>query len=558
MKKFKLEELDLTDIKENPEPDLTTDIQNTTEENESNSQKENQTDDSKINEIENDNSLNSNTEKNENDSINKTIKPKKLFQNKIAYIILALTVGLSTFSTLAISYFLKDNLNASPTQSSIINSILNIPSIIQPFFGLLSDFFPLCGYRRKYYIIICGIIQTFCWLIMKYSSFSLSFATFLLFLSNCCVSFCIILTDSIVIQLSNYSKKKINKYGAYIIVKNIGMFISAFLRGIVIQYFKINTIFIFAAILSSFNIIGGIIYVEIFEEEKKNSNEIYKKVKVKDNYDSLPQNDNNIIGNNNENINIKNTTNIDNDIENIDNNKVSFYNLLIFIYQKKVLIPLFYLLFLASTPSFFDSAFYYLDSQKYTKKDFGQMTLIIMFLIVIISFSYKNYFKNLDTKKVITLSIILSFIGSTTYYLCVKNNYLKRPFIFGGIAIYVSLKQLGIMPLMGLAFVILPKNYEGSVYSIFSSSANLGKALSILFGSFMNLFFNITQYNFKNFTDMIWYHNLLVLIPLIPLCFIDNKFLSHEKQEKVIEIKVDLGERKKLKKNISDNYKNIN
>jgi hypothetical protein len=34
--------------------------------------------------------------------------------------------------------------------------------------------------------------------------------------------------------------------------------------------------------------------------------------------------------------------------------------------------------------------------------------------------------------------------------------------------------------------------------------------------------------------------------------------LSHEKQEKVIEIKVDLGERKKLKKNISDNYKNIN
>ena len=555
MKKFKLEELDLTDIKENPEPDLTTDIQNTTEENESNSQqKENKIDDLNLNEIENENSINSNKEKNENE--NKKIKSKNLFQNKIAYIILALTVGLSTFSTLAISYFLKDNLNASPTQSSIINSILNIPSIIQPFFGLLSDFFPLCGYRRKYYIIICGIIQTFCWLIMKYSSFSLSFATFLLFLSNCCVSFCIILTDSIVIQLSNYSKKKINKYGAYIIVKNIGMFISAFLRGIVIQYFKINTIFIFAAILSSFNIIGGIIYIEIFDEDKK-SNEIYKKVKVKNNYDSLPQNENNTIGNN-ENINIKNTNNNDNDIENIDNNKVSFYNLLIFIFQKKVLIPLFYLLFLASTPSFFDSAFYYLDSQNYTKKDFGQMTLIIMFLIVIISFSYKKYFKNLKTKKLITLSIILSFLGSTTCYLCIKNNYLKRTFIFGGIGIYVSLKQLGIMPLMGLAFVISPKNYEGSVYSIFSSSANLGKALSILFGSFMNLFFNITQYNFKNFTNMIWYHNLLVLIPLIPLCFIDNKFLSHEKQEKVIEIKVDLGERKKLKKNISDNYKNIN
>ena len=59
MKKFKLEELDLTDIKENPEPDLTTDIQNTTEENESNSQqKENQIDDLNLNEIENENSIN--------------------------------------------------------------------------------------------------------------------------------------------------------------------------------------------------------------------------------------------------------------------------------------------------------------------------------------------------------------------------------------------------------------------------------------------------------------------------------------------------------------------
>ena len=177
---------------------------------------------------------------------------ENIFRNKISYIILSLTVGLSTFSNLAISYFLKDNLKASPTQSSIINSILNIPSIIQPLFGLLSDFFPIYGSRRKYYIIISGFISSFSWLIMKYSSFSLIFATFLLFITNSCVSFSMILTDSIVIQLSNFSKQKINKYGSYVIVKNIGMFLSAFLRGIVIQYFHINTIFLFAALLSSF------------------------------------------------------------------------------------------------------------------------------------------------------------------------------------------------------------------------------------------------------------------------------------------------------------------
>ena len=554
MKKFKLQEIDLSDIKENPEPDLSTEPQNL-EETEEKINDEKKIQKININEIENENNLNLEKNMKEKKNIKKQNK-ENIFRNKIAYIILSLTVGLSTFSNLAISYFLKDNLKASPTQSSIINSILNIPSIIQPLFGLLSDFFPICGSRRKYYIIISGFISSFSWLIMKYSSFSLIFATFLLFITNSCVSFSMILTDSIVIQLSNFSKQKINKYGSYVIVKNIGMFLSAFLRGIVIQYFHINTIFLFAALLSSFFIIGGFIYFENINEDDTIFN---TKFKNKSQYDSLPQNENNSLNNNNENSNIKNIENeMEKNNDNENNKTVSFNNLMKFVIQKKVLIPLFYLLFFASTPSFFESTFYYLDSKNFSKKDFAEVTLTITFLIVIISLIYKKYLKNIEPKKVILISIFFSFLGSSICYYCVKKDYLNKILIFLGIGTYVSLKQLGLMPLMGIAFLISPKNYEGSVYSIFSSSANLGKSLSILFGSFMNLFFGITQHNFENYTKMVWYHNFLVLLPLFPLCFINKKFLSHEKIDKVIEIKIDSGERKKLNKNNLDNYNNVN
>src|SRR5258708_28137803 len=48
----------------------------------------------------------------------------------------------------------------TPVQSPAYLAILNFPWIIKPVFGLVSDFIPLFGYRRKSYLIlssICGV-----------------------------------------------------------------------------------------------------------------------------------------------------------------------------------------------------------------------------------------------------------------------------------------------------------------------------------------------------------------------------------------------------------------
>ena len=48
----------------------------------------------------------------------------------------------------------------TPVQVTAYLAILNFPWIIKPVFGLVSDFVPLFGYRRKSYLIlssICGV-----------------------------------------------------------------------------------------------------------------------------------------------------------------------------------------------------------------------------------------------------------------------------------------------------------------------------------------------------------------------------------------------------------------
>ena len=55
-----------------------------------------------------------------------------------------------------LNFFLKD-LGWTPVQVTAYLAVLNFPWIIKPVFGLVSDFLPLFGYRRKSYLIIASV-----------------------------------------------------------------------------------------------------------------------------------------------------------------------------------------------------------------------------------------------------------------------------------------------------------------------------------------------------------------------------------------------------------------
>lgn len=62
-------------------------------------------------------------------------------------------IGLSKVS---IQYYMKDEQKLQPSEAQIYFGLIQIPWIIKPLWGLLTDVVPIIGYRRRPYFIFAG------------------------------------------------------------------------------------------------------------------------------------------------------------------------------------------------------------------------------------------------------------------------------------------------------------------------------------------------------------------------------------------------------------------
>ena len=64
-----------------------------------------------------------------------------------------------------LNYFLKQTYEWTPVQVAAYLTVLNLPWIIKPVYGIVSDFLPLFGYRRKTYLVLANAAAAgaYCW-----------------------------------------------------------------------------------------------------------------------------------------------------------------------------------------------------------------------------------------------------------------------------------------------------------------------------------------------------------------------------------------------------------
>ncbi len=60
----------------------------------------------------------------------------------------------------SLSYLLKDNLKLTATAMATFSSLMYFAWNVKPLYGLLSDFIPLIGYRRKSYMILTSLLAS--------------------------------------------------------------------------------------------------------------------------------------------------------------------------------------------------------------------------------------------------------------------------------------------------------------------------------------------------------------------------------------------------------------
>ena len=296
--------------------------------------------------------------------------------------------------------------------------------------------------------------------------------------------------------------KKLERYNASSIYKNVGMIISSIFRGIVIELFGVKTIFIMSGGLCLFNVLSGIIYFEAHLNEQNNKEEHNYQI-------------------------IKNTC----DDEVAQEPKINFLSVL---NNKNILLPLILVLFFSSTPSYFESSFYYLtDVKKFNPRNFGNLTIFMMIFMLSSSIIYKKYLKDINKKKVIMWSCLISFFSSCFFNVYLTFNLKSKIIVFFSISLYVSIKTICSKPMLDIAFLSCPKGFEGSVMGLFGSALSFGKTISTFFGSLLTMFFKVEKNDYSNFNIMIFVNNIISLLILLGLLIIDDDLLALRGNKKI-------------------------
>jgi len=75
---------------------------------------------------------------------------------------------LDTLPALALLYFLKDELGVGPAGTAAAIALTQLPWTLKPIYGFISDNYSIMGLRRKPYILVSMVTISLCWFSMAY------------------------------------------------------------------------------------------------------------------------------------------------------------------------------------------------------------------------------------------------------------------------------------------------------------------------------------------------------------------------------------------------------
>ncbi|KAK4773389.1 hypothetical protein SAY87_028408 [Trapa incisa] len=113
-----------------------------------------------------------------------------------------LVQGLRCFPWMAVNFFLKDALNVEPSTLQILQNTVNLPMVVKPLYGIISDTFYVGGQHRIPYIAFGALLQALSWLAIAILNPSdITVISMYLLLSNIGASITEVANDAMVAEL---------------------------------------------------------------------------------------------------------------------------------------------------------------------------------------------------------------------------------------------------------------------------------------------------------------------------------------------------------------------
>jgi MFS family permease len=119
------------------------------------------------------------------------------------YIIYFLLSSMQELPMTSIAWLLNKSTKFTPEELTIYYNLCFLPWTIKPLWGFIADNIPICGYRRKPYMIFFSVLAAFVFIVMTFYSTNKGYMRIFGVLQALCVVFSEVQVDGLVVAYSN-------------------------------------------------------------------------------------------------------------------------------------------------------------------------------------------------------------------------------------------------------------------------------------------------------------------------------------------------------------------
>ena len=336
-----------------------------------------------------------------------------------------------------LNYFLKEVHGWTPVQISAYLTVFNLPWIIKPIYGLISDFIPLFGYRRKSYLLLvnAAAIGALFWATQLVAPGEL---VFVLLLTAYAMAISSTLCGAILVE----SGQKFGASGTFVNQEwlwfNIASMVALFTGGQLVEWLAPATALHAAAAMVAVAPLAVILGTLFLSTEKKSA------------------------------VNLREF-------------RATFRSLLAAFATKELWVVGLFLFLYNFSPGFATPLYYHMtDELRISQSYIGILGSISSAGWIVGALLYRRFFGGLTTKRLLNLSIAMGTISSASYLLLSGEVSAAVLYFCNGFAAMIAM-----VATLTLAADYCPPRSEGFAFAILMSLINLASSLADVIGSFL-------------------------------------------------------------------------
>ncbi|KAH9574561.1 hypothetical protein CY35_01G064300 [Sphagnum magellanicum] len=371
--------------------------------------------------------------------------------------------GILGLSRLAVSFFLKDNLHLDPAETAFLTGFSALPWLIKPLYGFISDGVPLFGYRRRSYLVLCGLLGALSWGSLALFVDNKYAAITVILLSSLSVAFADVVVDSIVVERARGETQGTSGSLQSLCWGSLaaGSIVSAYFSGSLVATYGVRFVFGITAILPLItSAVSGLVHEEHTHDHV-----------------------------------VSDIAGIDDALKGpikmgfLDTSRSQLSFLWETVKEPNIFLPTAFIFLWQATPTSDTAMFFFMTN----KLGFGPEFL----------------------GRVKLVTAVASLVGVGVYNSYLKEVPLRRIFLWTTVlGTGLGLTQVSFMPVLVLAARLCPPGVEATLFATLMSISNGAGVVGGLLGAELTQFLGVTSENFQNLALLLLLCNVSSLFPL--------------------------------------------